>query len=123
MPSDAALAIVGSVSVGLAGVAASIVTVTTNIRANKKLTREGVRREAYAHFLSVEAKAFSSCVMRRSAGCSEDPARQAEIEQSGETVPTRRRDLTAQRSSMAVPDAPGDWETTLMASQLVAGRS
>ena len=81
MASDAALAIVSTATVGFAAVVASTWGVWRTTSTQVKLARIAAQREPYAYFLSVEAKTFSLCQMHRSAGCPENPARQAEIAQ------------------------------------------
>jgi hypothetical protein len=61
MPSDAALAIVSTASVGLAAVGASAWGVLKTTSAQDRRERQAVKRDVYAHFWELQRRALTAC--------------------------------------------------------------
>ena len=86
MISDAALAIIVSGFIGISGVGASIFAVFKSTGAEDRRADKAARREAYGHFLSVQAEAFALVSAYRDDNCPPDPERRSEITQAVQRI-------------------------------------
>jgi hypothetical protein len=86
MLSDAALAIIVSGFIGISGVGASIFAVFKSTGAEDRRADKAAKREAYGHFLSLQADAFALVSAYRDDNCPQDPARRSEIKQAVERM-------------------------------------